>query len=197
MVSIDLIKQLREISGAGIQDCKKALEESNGDLTKAIEVLRKKGFKDLEKRSARSASEGTLGVYVHPGDRICAVVELNCETDFVAKNEEFKAVARELAMQVAAMKPLYISREHVPEAVLEKEREIVRAQYPDVPDDRFGKILEGKLNSFFSEVCLLEQMYIKDNSKKVFEFLTEKTAKFGEKIEVSRFTRFEVGERSL
>ncbi len=194
MVDVSLIKQLREITGAGITDCKNALEESGGDIKKAIEILRKKGLKDLEKRSVRSASEGTLGVYVHPGDKICAVVELNCETDFVAKNEEFKNLARELAMQVAAMRPRYITREDVPTEVIDKEIEIIKAQYSDVPEDKFEKIAEGKLNSFFADVCLLEQVYIKDTSIKVREFLANSSAKFGENIKISRFMRFEVGE---
>lgn len=194
MVDISLIKKLREITGAGIHDCKSALEEANCDIQKAIEILRKKGLKDLEKRSTRSASEGVLGVYVHPGDKICAIVELNCETDFVAKNEDFKKLAKELAMQVAAMRPRYVNREEVPPEVVEKEREIINAQYPNVAPDKLEKIIEGKLNAFYGEVCLLEQAYIKDTSIKVQEFLANSSSKFGENIRVSRFARFEVGE---
>lgn len=196
MVDTSKIKELRELTGAGIGDCKNALIEAEGDINKAVEILRKKGLKDLEKRSTRSASEGILGVYLHPGDRICAVVELNCETDFVSKNEEFKQIAKELAMQVAAMKPIYISRDNVPPEVVEKEIEIIKAQYENVPADRLEKIIEGKLNNFFSEVCLLEQTYIKDNSKRVQDFLNERVAKFGENVRVGRFVRFEVGEKS-
>jgi len=197
MVDATKIKELRELTGAGITDCKNALMEANGDIKQAIEILRKKGLKDLEKRASRTALEGSLGVYVHPGDKICAVVELNCETDFVAKNDNFKALARELAMQVAAMRPIYLSAETVPQEVLEKEKEIVISQMREAPPEKLEKIIQGKLNSFFSEVCLLEQPYIRDSSKKVKDFLAQEASKFGENIKVGRFARFEVGERIL
>jgi len=197
MVDTTKIKELRELTGAGITDCKNALMEANGDIKQAIEILRKKGLKDLEKRSSRTALEGSLGVYVHPGDKICAVVELNCETDFVAKNDNFKALARELAMQVAAMRPIYLSAETVPQEVLEKEKEIVISQMREAPPEKLEKIIQGKLNSFFSEVCLLEQPYIRDSSKKVKDFLAQEASKFGENIKVGRFARFEVGEKIL
>jgi elongation factor Ts len=197
MVDTTKIKELRELTGAGITDCKNALMEANGDIKQAIEILRKKGLKDLEKRASRTALEGSLGVYVHPGDKICAVVELNCETDFVAKNDNFKALARELAMQVAAMRPIYLSAETVPQEVLEKEKEIVMSQMREAPTEKLEKIIQGKLNSFFSEVCLLEQPYIRDSSKKVKDFLAQEASKFGENIKVGRFARFEVGEKIL
>jgi elongation factor Ts len=197
MVDTTKIKELRELTGAGITDCKNALMEANGDIKQAIEILRKKGLKDLEKRASRTALEGSLGVYVHPGDKICAVVELNCETDFVAKNDNFKALARELAMQVAAMRPIYLSAETVPQEVLEKEKEIVMSQMREAPPEKLEKIIQGKLNSFFSEVCLLEQPYIRDSSKKVKDFLAQEASKFGENIKVGRFARFEVGEKIL
>jgi elongation factor Ts len=197
MVDTTKIKELRELTGAGITDCKNALMEANGDIKQAIEILRKKGLKDLEKRASRTALEGSLGVYVHPGDKICAVVELNCETDFVAKNDNFKALAKELAMQVAAMRPIYLSAETVPQEVLEKEKEIVMSQMREAPPEKLEKIIQGKLNSFFSEVCLLEQPYIRDSSKKVKDFLAEEASKFGENIKVGRFARFEVGEKIL
>jgi len=197
MVDTTKIKELRELTGAGITDCKNALMEANGDIKQAIEILRKKGLKDLEKRASRTALEGSLGVYVHPGDKICAVVELNCETDFVAKNDNFKALARELAMQVAAMRPIYLSAETVPQEVLEKEKEIVISQMREAPPEKLEKIIQGKLNSFFSEVCLLEQPYIRDSSKKVKDFLAQEASKFGENIKVGRFARFEVGEKIL
>jgi len=197
MVDTTKIKELRELTGAGITDCKNALMEANGDIKQAIEILRKKGLKDLEKRASRTALEGSLGVYVHPGDKICAVVELNCETDFVAKNDNFKALARELAMQVAAMRPIYLSAETVPQEVLEKEKEIVMSQMREAPPEKLEKIIQGKLNSFLSEVCLLEQPYIRDSSKKVKDFLAEEASKFGENIKVGRFARFEVGEKIL
>jgi elongation factor Ts len=197
MVDTTKIKELRELTGAGITDCKNALMEANGDIKQAIEILRKKGLKDLEKRASRTALEGSLGVYVHPGDKICAVVELNCETDFVAKNDNFKALAKELAMQVAAMRPIYLSAETVPQEVLEKEKEIVMSQMKEAPPEKLEKIIQGKLNSFFSEVCLLEQPYIRDSSKKVKDFLAQEASKFGENIKVGRFARFEVGEKIL
>jgi elongation factor Ts len=197
MVDATKIKELRELTGAGITDCKNALMEANGDIKQAIEILRKKGLKDLEKRASRTALEGSLGVYVHPGDKICAVVELNCETDFVAKNDNFKTLARELAMQVAAMRPIYLSAETVPQEVLEKEKEIVMSQMREAPPEKLEKIIQGKLNSFFSEVCLLEQPYIRDSSKKVKDFLAQEASKFGENIKVGRFARFEVGEKIL
>jgi len=197
MVDATKIKELRELTGAGITDCKNALMEANGDIKQAIEILRKKGLKDLEKRASKTASEGSLGVYVHPGDKICAVVELNCETDFVAKNDNFKALAKELAMQVAAMRPIYLSAETVPQEVLEKEKEIVISQMREAPPEKLEKIIQGKLNSFFSEVCLLEQPYIRDSSKKVKDFLAQEASKFGENIKVGRFARFEVGEKLL
>jgi elongation factor Ts len=197
MVDTTKIKELRELTGAGITDCKNALMEANGDIKQAIDILRKKGLKDLEKRASRTALEGSLGVYVHPGDKICAVVELNCETDFVAKNDNFKALARELAMQVAAMRPIYLSAETVPQEVLEKEKEIVMSQMREAPPEKLEKIIQGKLNSFFSEVCLLEQPYIRDSSKKVKDFLAQEASKFGENIKVGRFARFEVGEKIL
>ena len=197
MVDTTKIKELRELTGAGITDCKNALMEANGDIKQAIDILRKKGLKDLEKRASRTALEGSLGVYVHPGDKICAVVELNCETDFVAKNDNFKALARELAMQVAAMRPIYLSAETVPQEVLEKEKEILMSQMREAPPEKLEKIIQGKLNSFFSEVCLLEQPYIRDSSKKVKDFLAQEASKFGENIKVGRFARFEVGEKIL
>lgn len=190
----DIVK-LRNQTGAGIMDCRKALEESNGDFEKAIEILRKKGAKISAKRSERESKEGFIAVYSH-GGRIGAMVELNSETDFVARNEDFQNLAMELAKQVAAMAPQYISREDVPKEVIEKEmkREIENAKKEGKADNVAQKIAEGKLEKFYSEVCLLDQNYIKDDKIKVSDLLNEKIAAIGENIKVGRIARFEVGK---
>ena len=190
------VKELREKTGAGMMDCKVALIEAAGDMEKAIEVLRKKGLKDLGKRSGKVAAEGMIGVYSHPGDQVVAIVELNCETDFVARNEEFRALARDLAMHVAAMKPSYVSEEDVPPQVVEKEKEIAIAQLSDGQRAKAEQILPGKLKKFYEDVCLLRQNFVKDDSGKVTvaDIVNALGAKMGEKIVVRRVQRFEVGE---
>jgi elongation factor Ts len=196
MATLEEIKKLREVSGAGMMDCKKALEESKGDMDKAIECLRKKGAAVAAKRAEREAKEGVIAIYSH-GGRLGAMVEVNCETDFVAKNEGFKAFAQEIAMQIAGANPLYVSREEVPAEVVEKEKEIEteKLKAEGKPENIIEKILEGKLDKFYGEVCLLEQAYIKDPDLKVQSLIDEQVAKIGEKIQISRFARFAVGEK--
>ncbi len=195
-ISASVVKELRQKTGAGMMDCKSALQESGGDMEKAIEVLRKKGLKDLGKRAGKVAAEGTIGVYVHPGSQQVAVVELNCETDFVARGEEFQTTAKELAMHVAAMKPLYTSKEDIPPEVISKEEEIALESLDDRQRDKADKILPGKMNKYFEEVVLLEQPFVKDDSgkKKVKNIVEELGVRSGEKVTVRRFARFEVGE---
>ena len=195
-VTSEMIKKLREMTGAGMMDCKSALNEAEGSMDKAIEILRKKGLKDIAKRAGKTAAEGTMGVYVHPGDQVIAVVELNCETDFVARGDEFRQLARDLAMHVAAMKPSYLSDEEVPEAVLAKEREIAFEQLNDEQKKKADKILPGKLEKFLETSVMLRQIYIKDEteSKSIRDLVEALSMKCGEKVTVRRFVRMEVGE---
>jgi elongation factor Ts len=195
-VTSELIKRLREMTGAGMMDCKSALTEAEGSMDKAIEILRKKGLKDIEKRSGKTAAEGTLGVYVHPGDQVVSVVELNCETDFVARGEEFKALARDLAMHVAAMKPRYLADADVPEHILEKEKEILLEQLNDEQKKKADRILPGKIDKFLESVVLLRQIFIKDEteSKTIKSLVEDLGMRCGEKVSVRRFSRLEVGE---
>jgi elongation factor Ts len=191
-----MIKKLREMTGAGMMDCKAALTEAEGSLDKAIEVLRKKGLKDIAKRAGKTAAEGTLGVYVHPGDQVVAVVELNCETDFVARGEEFRSVARDVAMHVAAMKPRFLSVEEVPEQILEKEKEILMEQLNDEQKKKADKILPGKIEKFLEGAVLMRQIFIKDEteSKTIKDLIDALSMKCGEKVSIRRFSRIEVGE---
>jgi elongation factor Ts len=191
-----MIKKLREMTGAGMMDCKGALSEAEGSIDKAIEILRKKGLKDIEKRSGKTAAEGTLGVYIHPGDQVVSVVELNCETDFVGRGEEFRQLARDLAMHVAAMKPRYLTVEEVPEQILEKEKEILMEQLNDEQKKKADKILPGKVEKFLEGVVLMKQIYIKDDteSKTIKTLIDDMSMRCGEKVTVRRFSRLEVGE---
>jgi elongation factor Ts len=191
-----MIKKLREMTGAGMMDCKGALSEAEGSIDKAIEILRKKGLKDIEKRSGKTAAEGTLGVYIHPGDQVVSVVELNCETDFVGRGEEFRQLARDLAMHVAAMKPRYLTVEEVPEQILEKEKEILMEQLNDEQKKKADKILPGKVEKFLEGVVLMKQVYIKDDteSKTIKTLIDDMSMRCGEKVTVRRFSRLEVGE---
>lgn len=190
-----LITQLRAKTGAGIVDCKEALTESNGNLTKAEEILRKKGLKTVAKKAGRSAKEGVIMSYIHAGGKVGVMVELNCETDFVARNEEFQALAKDIAMHIAASAPEYLRPEDVPPLVLEKEKEILRAQLKaeGKPEAMMDKIIEGKLAKFYEEHCLLKQVFIKDETKKIEDLLKEAIAKIGENIEARRFTRYILG----
>jgi elongation factor Ts len=188
-----LIKEIREITGAGMMDVKEALTEAGDDKDKAMEILRKKGLTKLAKKADRVAKEGIVESYIHGGGRIGVLVELNCETDFVARTDDFKNLAKELALHIAAANPLYVTREEVPIEVIEKEREIYKEQSQGKPDDVIEKMIEGKVAKYYEEVCLLEQPYVKDPSKKISEFVAESTAKMGENVQVRRFARFMLG----
>lgn len=195
-ISASDVKKLREITGAGMMDCKKALQEANGNQEQAIEILRKMGLKTVGKRSDKVAAEGYVGMYLHAGGQVGAIVELNCETDFVARGEEFQETAKGIAMHIAAMKPAYLSESDIPENILEKEKEIVLESLSEAQKDKADKIIPGKIRKFCEENCLLNQSYIKDESGKlsIQQLIENLTAKVGEKITVRRFTVFEVGE---
>jgi elongation factor Ts len=195
-VTMELVKQLREKTGAGMMDCKAALEESGGDLDKAIEVLRKKGLASAAKRAGRATNNGIIGHYIHLGGKVGVLVEVNCETDFVARTDDFQILAREIAMHVAAAEPRYVRREDVPAPVLDKEREIYRAQFAGSgkPPAVIDKIVEGKLESFYAQACLLDQPSVRDPNQTVGQLVTAATAKTGENITVARFARFKLGE---
>jgi len=195
-ISADLIKELRERTGAGILDCKKALEKTGGDIDKAVEELRKMGIAKADKKLSRETKEGIIESYIHPGAKLGVLVELNCETDFVANTKEFKELAHNIAMQIAAQAPSFVKREDIPQEVLEKEKEIYREQLKNSgkPEHVIEKIVEGKLEKFYEEACLYEQPYIKDPSITVEELIKTHIAKFGENIRVKRFARFRIGE---
>ncbi len=196
MITAEMVKQLRERTGAGMMDCKKALTEANGDVEKAIEVLREKGLATAAKKSGRIAAEGIVDAYIHGDGRIGVLVEVNIETDFAAKNEEFKAFVKDIALQIAASKPEYVRREEVPTEILEKEKEILKAQALNEgkPEKIIEKMVEGRIEKFYKEICLLEQPYVKDPDKSIQQLLTEKIAAIGENINIRRFVRFERGE---
>src|SRR5438552_969866 len=194
------IKSLREKTGAGMMECKKALIEAEGNEERANEVLRERGLASAKKREGRVAAEGVVGSYIHMGGKVGVLVEVNCETDFVARGEEFQQLVKDVAMHIAAAEPRYVSREEIPAATLDKEREIARAQAKNEPknankpDQVIDKIVEGRLNKFYEENVLTDQPFVKDPSKTVGELITEKTAKTGERITVRRFTRYKMGE---
>jgi elongation factor Ts len=194
-ISPEMIRDLREKTGAGMMDCKKALSESSGDFEKAVSLLRQKGLATAAKKAGRIASEGVIGSYIHMG-KIGVMVEINCETDFVARTDAFKELVKDVAMQVAAANPSYLSIEDVPQNVLDQEKEIYRAQIKGKPLQVMEKILEGKLEKFYTENCLLEQIYIKDSEqkKRVKDLITESIARLGENIIIRRFVRFQLGE---
>jgi elongation factor Ts len=194
-VTSQMITELRQRTGAGFADCKKALNECAADMDKAIEYLRKKGMATLAKKAGRVASEGTVATYQH-GNRIAVMVEVNCETDFVGRSPDFQGFAREVAMQVAAMKPAYVSSDEIPAAVIDKEREILseKAKTSGKPEAVWPKIVEGQIQKWFKEVCLLDQAWVKDDKKDIRTLMTELAAKIGENIKIRRFVRFEVGE---
>ena len=195
-VTAQMVKELRERTGAGFLDCKKALEEANGNMEEAILILRKKGLAKAEKKVGRQTADGLIGSYVHAGGKIGVLVEVNCETDFVARTDDFQTLVKEIAMQIAAMNPKYISPEDVPPEVLEREKEILREQV--IKTGKSGpvveKIVEGKLKKFFEENCLLEQPYIRDPNLMVKELIAQAIAKLGENIRVRRFVRFQLNE---
>jgi elongation factor Ts len=188
------VRELREKTGAGVMDCKKALAEASGDLEKAIVWLRERGIAQAAKRSGKLASEGSIGSYIHAGGKLGVLVEVNCETDFVAKTPEFQALVKEIAMQIAAANPRCVSREDIPPAIIEQERQIYATQSADKPDAVVKKIVEGKLEKFYRDVCLNEQAWVRDPNRTITDLLGEYVAKLGEKIEVRRFARFQLGE---
>ncbi|MFP2933108.1 translation elongation factor Ts [Pyxidicoccus sp. 3LG] len=194
-VSAQMVKELREKTGAGMMDCKKALAETGGDFAKAEEWLRKKGIARAGAKGDRVAAEGVIGTYVH-GGRIGVLVEVNCETDFVARNEDFQALVKDVAMHIAAVGPTFVRREEVPTANLEKEKEIEREllKQQGKPEAMLDKILVGKMEKYYERVCLVDQPWVKDDKKKVGEMVTERAAKIGEKVSIRRFARFVVGE---
>ena len=195
-VSAQLVKELREKTGAGMMDCKKALTEAGGDMAKADEVLRKKGLSAAAKKSGRIASEGAVASYIHMGGKIGVLVEVNCETDFVARTEGFQTLVKDLAMQIAAAAPQWVRREEVPPELVAKELEIAKAQMRDQkkPEAILEKIATGKLEKFYEMSCLLEQPFVKDDKKKIQDVVTEAISKIGENIQIRRFARFVLGE---
>lgn len=200
MAQIDptTVKELREKTGCGMMDCKKVLVETDGDMVKAAELLRKKGLASAAKRGGKQTANGVVESYIHLNGRIGVIVELNCETDFVARNPEFSALARDIAMQVAASNPQYVRREEVPENVINSEKEILKsvALSEGKPEKVVDKMVEGRIEKYYGEVCLVDQPFIKELSKKVEDLIKEHIAKFGENIQISRFARYQVGEKS-
>lgn len=196
MVDASTVKELRERTGAGMMDCKKVLVETNGDIEKAIELLREKGLAAAAKKAGRIASEGIVEAYIHGGGRIGVLIEVNSETDFVAKNADFRAFVKDMAMQVAATSPLYVSRDQVDQSVIDKEREIYRQQALNEgkPEKIVDKMVEGRIEKYYKEICLLEQPFVKDPDVTVQELLTSMIAKIGENLSIRRFTRYEMGE---
>lgn len=194
-ISAKLVKELREKTAAGMMDCKKALTETNGNMDKAMEYLREKGLSKAAKKSGRLASEGLVEAYIH-GGRIGVLVEVNSETDFVAKNDEFKTFVKDVAMHIAAENPLYVKKEEVPEEVIQKEKDFLTKQAlaEGKPEKIVEKMVEGRISKYYSEICLLEQSFVKDPDKTVGELLNEKIARIGENLSIRRFSRFEVGE---
>ncbi|GGF80109.1 elongation factor Ts [Paenibacillus albidus] len=195
-VDAKAVKELRERTGAGMLDCKKALEEANGDITKAAELLREKGLSAAANKAGRIATEGVVESYIHAGGRIGVLVEINCETDFVGKTDSFKDFARDIAMQIAAANPRYVRREEVPQEEVEKEKEILKAQALNEgkPEKIVEKMVEGRISKFYEEYCLLEQSFVKDPDKTISQLLNEKISTIGENISIRRFARFELGE---
>jgi len=192
-ITAQMVSELREKTGAGLLDCKKALTESNANMEEAITILRKKGAASAAKKADRTTKEGLIESYIHVGGKVGVMLEVNCETDFVARNEEFRAFCKDVCLQIAAANPLFVAREEVPEADLTKEREIAVAQVQGKPPAAVQKIVEGKLEKFYSTICLLDQPFVKLPEKSVKEILTEKIAKMGENIQVRRFTRYQLG----
>jgi elongation factor Ts len=195
VISAEMVKDLRDKTGVGMMECKKALTESNGDFEKAIDLLRQKGLATASKKSGRTASEGLIESYIHMG-KIGTMVEVNCETDFVARTDDFRQLAKDIAMHIAAATPVYLSREDVPQDVLEREKEIYKAQVVNKPPQVVEKIIEGKLEKFYTDFCLLDQIFIKDTDQKmkIKDLITEKIAKLGENIMIKRYARFQLGE---
>ncbi len=197
-ISAKLVMELREMTGVGMMDCKKALIETNGDMDKATDYLREKGIANSAKKESRIAAEGVVDSYIHMGGKIGVLVEVNCETDFVARTDGFKALVHDIAMQIAAAKPIYVTKDEVPTAELDKEREILRAQAMNEPKPKpaniIDKMVEGRIEKYYKEVCLMEQPFVKDSDKTIATLIKEQIATIGEKISVRRFVRYEMGE---
>ncbi len=195
MITAELVRNLREKTGAGMMECKKALEETGGDMEKAVDALRRKGIATAQKKAARTASQGMVGSYIHM-DKIGVLLEVNCETDFVARTEDFKDLVKDIAMHIAAASPQYLQREEVPQDIIDRETEIYKTQVQGKPEHVVEKIIQGKLEKFYEEICLLDQIFVKDpeGKKKIKDLITEKVAKVGENILVRRFTRYQLGE---
>lgn len=193
-IKANLVNELRQQTGCGLMECKKALEETKGDISQAIESLRKKGMAKAAKKADRDTSQGRIETYIHGEGRVGVMVEVHCETDFVAKNDKFKDFVHEVALHIAAVNPLYLQPEDVPEEVIVKEKEIIKEQLANEgkPANIIEKIVEGKINKYYEEVCLLKQPYIKDNDKTIEQFLTEQIAVIGENMKIARFARFEI-----
>ncbi|MFQ5722222.1 MAG: translation elongation factor Ts [Candidatus Aminicenantales bacterium] len=196
IISAEMVKELRQRTGIGMMECKKALQESQGDIEKAIIILRKKGYARAKEKMSRETAEGIVGSYIHLNGKIGVLVEVNCESDFVARNQEFKELVKNIAMHIAAAKPQYVSSEEVPSEVLEQEKEIIREQFKDSnkPPEIIERIVQGKLGKFYEEVCLLDQPYIRDDKLSIKQLIASYIAKFGENIKVRRFARFELGK---
>lgn len=194
-ITAEMVKELREKTGAGMMDCKKALTEAGGDPEKAVEILRKKGLSAAAKKAGRTASEGIIGAYVHM-DKIGVLVEVNCETDFVARTDDFKTLVKDIAMHIAAANPRYLSRDDIATDVIEKEKEIFKEQIKGKPEHVVDRIVQGKLEKFYSENCLLEQIFVKDPEQKktIKDIVTEAIARLGENIVIRRFVRYQLGE---
>ena len=197
-ISADQVKTLRDRTGAGFMECKSALTDANGDIEQATTILRKRGLAQAAKKAGRSTSQGAVGSYIHMGGKIGVLVEVNCESDFVARTDQFAGLVKEIAMHIAAADPRYVRREDVPAEALEKEREIYRAQFAQSgkPANVIDKIVDGKLDSYYEQVVLLDQKFIRDDKLKVSQIIADATAKMGENITVSRFARFKVGEQA-
>jgi elongation factor Ts len=195
-ITAQMVKELREATNAGVLDCKKALQEVDGDFEKAIEILRKKGLASAAKKANRSTNEGIIGTYIHAGAKMAAMVQLNCETDFVARTDRFQQLARDIAMQIVASRPLYVTREEVPADLIEREKAIYREQMLNSgkPEQVIDKIVEGKLDKWLGEICLLDQAFVKDPDVTIGSLLTDSVAALGENIRVSRFERLAIGE---
>ena len=195
-ISMDDIKKLRQKTSAGMLDCKEALSEAGGDIEKAIQVLRKKGVEMASRKSSRVTKDGLIECYIHPGNKIGVLIEVNCETDFVSRNEEFKNLVKDLSMHIAAANPLYLDREEVPAEELEKEKEVMQDKLKGKPENIAEKIINGKLDKYYADVCLLEQGFVKDDKVKIKDFLNAAIAKTGENISIKRFIRYQLGEES-
>ncbi len=195
-ISAQQVKELRDRTGSGMMDCKNALQEAEGDMDEAVDILRKKGMAKAQKKADREANEGMISAYIHPGNKIGVLLEVNCETDFVAKNDDFKEFVKNIAMHIAATNPVAIKRDEIDSELVAKEQEIYRdqAKSQNKPDKVIDRIVEGKLNKFYQENCLLEQSYVKDSQMTVEEYLKTTIGKIGENITISRFTRYQLGE---